>query len=252
MLGSLVGALIVGVFRNGLTLMGVSSVYQVLITGILVILAVATRPALAQGSAADESPARRDEHAASCARPRAGEAVRPRGRARRRGLRGARRRDHGGDRRQRRRKVIADQGTVAARSSPTQARSGSTVADALAHADGRAPRRHRDGVSGSGGRARADASPRTSSSAASCDGPAAWAACCGMLDQTRMRAEARATSRGLGIRVRSMTQPLETLSGGQRQGVAVARARGIRAARRHHGRTDGGARRARERRWCST
>ena len=41
-LGSLVGALIVGVFRNGLTLMGVSSVYQVLVTGVLVILAVAT------------------------------------------------------------------------------------------------------------------------------------------------------------------------------------------------------------------
>jgi fructose transport system permease protein len=41
-LGSLVGALIVGVFRNGLTLMGVSSVYQMLATGILVILAVAT------------------------------------------------------------------------------------------------------------------------------------------------------------------------------------------------------------------
>jgi len=41
-LGSLVGALIVGVFRNGLTLMGVASVYQTLITGILVILAVAT------------------------------------------------------------------------------------------------------------------------------------------------------------------------------------------------------------------
>ncbi|MFN6993485.1 MAG: ABC transporter permease [Aquincola tertiaricarbonis] len=40
-LGTLVGALIVGVFRNGLTLMGVSSVYQVLVTGILVILAVA-------------------------------------------------------------------------------------------------------------------------------------------------------------------------------------------------------------------
>ena len=39
--GSLVGALIVGVFRNGLTLMGVSSVYQVLVTGVLVILAVA-------------------------------------------------------------------------------------------------------------------------------------------------------------------------------------------------------------------
>ena len=41
-LGTLVGALIVGVFRNGLTLMGVSSVYQILVTGILVILAVLT------------------------------------------------------------------------------------------------------------------------------------------------------------------------------------------------------------------
>ena len=41
-LGTLVGALIVGVCRNGLTLMGVSSVYQILVTGILVILAVAT------------------------------------------------------------------------------------------------------------------------------------------------------------------------------------------------------------------
>lgn len=40
-LGSLVGAIVVGVLRNGLTLMGVSSVYQVLITGILVIVAVA-------------------------------------------------------------------------------------------------------------------------------------------------------------------------------------------------------------------
>jgi fructose transport system permease protein len=41
-LGTLVGALIVGVFRNGLTLMGVSSVYQILVTGVLVILAVMT------------------------------------------------------------------------------------------------------------------------------------------------------------------------------------------------------------------
>lgn len=39
-LGTLIGAIVVGVLRNGLTLMGVSSVYQVLITGILVILAV--------------------------------------------------------------------------------------------------------------------------------------------------------------------------------------------------------------------
>ncbi|GAA4218068.1 fructose transport system permease protein [Streptosporangium album] len=39
-IGTLVGALIVGVFRNGLQLMGVPSIYQTLITGVLVILAV--------------------------------------------------------------------------------------------------------------------------------------------------------------------------------------------------------------------
>ncbi|GAB2833065.1 ABC transporter permease [Actinoallomurus bryophytorum] len=39
-IGVLFGALIVGVIRNGLQLMGVASIYQVLITGILVILAV--------------------------------------------------------------------------------------------------------------------------------------------------------------------------------------------------------------------
>jgi fructose transport system permease protein len=39
-LGTLIGALIVSVFRNGLTLTGVPSIYQILITGILVILAV--------------------------------------------------------------------------------------------------------------------------------------------------------------------------------------------------------------------
>ena len=37
---TVLGALIVGVFRNGLQLMGVESNYQVLITGVLVILAV--------------------------------------------------------------------------------------------------------------------------------------------------------------------------------------------------------------------
>lgn len=39
-MGTLIGALIVGVFRNGLQLMGVPSIYQVLITGVLVIIAV--------------------------------------------------------------------------------------------------------------------------------------------------------------------------------------------------------------------
>ena len=38
--GTLIGVMIVGVFRNGLTLMGVSSVFQILVTGVLVILAV--------------------------------------------------------------------------------------------------------------------------------------------------------------------------------------------------------------------
>ncbi|HVI17371.1 MAG TPA: ABC transporter permease [Gaiellales bacterium] len=40
-LGTLIGALLVGVIRNGLQLIGVDSIYQVLITGILVIAAVA-------------------------------------------------------------------------------------------------------------------------------------------------------------------------------------------------------------------
>ena len=39
-IGTLIGALIIGVLRNGLVLMGVASIYQLLITGILVILAV--------------------------------------------------------------------------------------------------------------------------------------------------------------------------------------------------------------------
>ena len=40
-IGTLIGALIVGVIRNGLQLIGTKSIYQTLITGILVILAVA-------------------------------------------------------------------------------------------------------------------------------------------------------------------------------------------------------------------
>jgi fructose transport system permease protein len=39
-IGTLIGAMIVGVFRNGLQLMGVDAIYQILITGILVIVAV--------------------------------------------------------------------------------------------------------------------------------------------------------------------------------------------------------------------
>jgi fructose transport system permease protein len=39
-IGTLIGATIVGIFRNGLTLVGVEVIYQYLVTGILVILAV--------------------------------------------------------------------------------------------------------------------------------------------------------------------------------------------------------------------
>jgi fructose transport system ATP-binding protein len=45
-----------------------------------------------------------------------------------------------------------------------------------------------------------------------------------LLDSRGMRAEARRVLDELGIDIKSMTQPVETLSGGQRQAVAVARA----------------------------
>ncbi|MEV0612496.1 ATP-binding cassette domain-containing protein [Nonomuraea sp. NPDC050404] len=45
-----------------------------------------------------------------------------------------------------------------------------------------------------------------------------------MLDKKRMRAESARHMAELKIGLRSLTQPVETLSGGQRQGVAVARA----------------------------
>jgi fructose transport system ATP-binding protein len=44
-----------------------------------------------------------------------------------------------------------------------------------------------------------------------------------ILDKRRMLEEARAAMADLKIGIRSMAQPVETLSGGQRQGVAVAR-----------------------------
>ena len=44
-----------------------------------------------------------------------------------------------------------------------------------------------------------------------------------LLDHDRMRDEALAHLSALGVAIRSITQPVETLSGGQRQGIAVAR-----------------------------
>ena len=52
-MGTLIGALIVGVFRNGLQLMGVASIYQVLITGILVIAGGVRRLPLPPGQVAE-------------------------------------------------------------------------------------------------------------------------------------------------------------------------------------------------------
>jgi fructose transport system permease protein len=49
-IGTLLGALIVGVIRNGLQLIGVASIYQTLITGILVILAVTVDQVSRRGS----------------------------------------------------------------------------------------------------------------------------------------------------------------------------------------------------------
>ncbi len=49
-IGTLIGALIIGVLRNGLVLMGVESIYQVLITGILVILAVSVDQLVRRGA----------------------------------------------------------------------------------------------------------------------------------------------------------------------------------------------------------
>jgi fructose transport system ATP-binding protein len=43
------------------------------------------------------------------------------------------------------------------------------------------------------------------------------------IDRPRMQQEASASLAALGVQVRSITQAVETLSGGQRQGIAVAR-----------------------------
>ncbi len=50
-LGTLIGAIIVSVFRNGLLLMGIPSIYQLLITGILVIMAVSVDQLSQRGGA---------------------------------------------------------------------------------------------------------------------------------------------------------------------------------------------------------
>ena len=67
-------------------------------------------------------------------------------------------------------------------------------------------------------------SPTTCSSAARCAARACSAACCACSTRAACASEAVRHMHDLQIGIRSMTQAVETLSGGQRQGVAVARA----------------------------
>ena len=83
--------------------------------------------------------------------------------------------------------------------------------------------RHRDRLSRSSRRAGNVQSRRICFSGARCANPASWAVCSAVLDKKRMLAETIAHMKDLQIGIRSMKQAVETLSGGQRQGVAVAR-----------------------------
>ncbi|GAA2805145.1 hypothetical protein GCM10020219_091050 [Nonomuraea dietziae] len=67
-----------------------------------------------------------------------------------------------------------------------------------------------------------------------------------MLDKHRMRAESAEHMAALKIGLRSLSVPVESLSGGQRQGVAVARAVAWALPRGRHGRAHGRARGVKE------
>ena len=69
-----------------------------------------------------------------------------------------------------------------------------------------------------------------------------------ILDHAAMRRESKRALQSLGIgTIQNITQAVETLSGGQRQAVAVARARRLRQQGHHPRRADGRARRPRDR-----
>ena len=75
-LGTLVGALIVGVFQNGLQLAGVDVVWQGTAIGLLVLVAVAPRPVDPEGEgmssqSLEKEPGARRIRASPCCRPRA-------------------------------------------------------------------------------------------------------------------------------------------------------------------------------------
>ncbi len=72
-----------------------------------------------------------------------------------------------------------------------------------------------------------------------------------MLDRPAMEKLARDKLTELGLMtIQNINQAVETLSGGQRQGVAVARAAAFGSQGRDHGRADRGARRQGKPRAC--
>ena len=73
-----------------------------------------------------------------------------------------------------------------------------------------------------------------------------------MVDHKGQKEEADKQMKALQIGIRSMSQAVETLSGGQRQGVAVAQSRGVGAQAGDHGRADRRARRQGVRARCSS
>ena len=87
-------------------------------------------------------------------------------------------------------------------------------------------------------------SPTTCSWAASCASRASWAGCFASSTAPAMEKFAREKLTELGLMtIQNINQAVETLSGGQRQGVAVARAAAFGSQGGHPRRADGGARR---------
>jgi fructose transport system ATP-binding protein len=227
-LGSLVGAVIVGVLRNGLTLMSVSSVYQVLITGVLVIRRGRGRPAHAQGRTLT-CPHRQTMNTSAPLVMQAKGLVKRYGRSPR--------------------STAPTSNCAPARSSPSSA----TTAPASRRSSrrSRAPRCPMKGRCCSTA-ARSASRARSMRAASGIEtvyqdlavAPAMTIAenlflgrelrrpgflgnVLRMLDKKKMLEESIARMNDLKVGIRSMLQAVETLSGGQRQCVAVARSGGL-------------------------
>ena len=217
-IGTLIGAVIVGVFRNGLTLIGVQVIYQYLVTGVLVILAVSVDQLVRRRAAVSDRPPADSRGA------RDRQALRARRRAERRRLRALPGRDPRDHRRQRSRQVDAYQGALGRAPARTRARSSST-GTAFTF---RSPRDAR--------RAGIETVYQELAVAPALDIAAniflgrelrrggLLGSCCGCSTKAQCVGRQREHFSELQIGVRSIAQAVETLSGGQRQGVAVARA----------------------------